>query len=437
MRRKEESVKYDYSLYVLTDEKLMTTDTVEESVRLALEGGATMIQLREKTLDYNSFLKRAEAIKKITDAYDVPLIINDNVWIAKEVDAAGVHLGNEDMSLEEARSILGSDKIIGVSAHNLEEALNAQKAGVDYLGLGAMVATSTKKEAKVMDFDILVSILNRIEIPCVIIGGISEENLSRWNGLKLSGIAVISAVIGQEDIKEAANRMGHRFIHSPKISGVIFDLDGTLLDSNYLWRFIDQMFLGKRGLQANREYIQKMSGIGFYQGAVYTKEIFGLPESVEDILKEYFSMALYEYSEKINLKVGAIEVLKFLKEKKIPMAVATMNEERLFMPCLKRLGILDYFDTIFSSNQVNTNKDHPEIYLKAARALGTLPKETAVLEDISVAANTARKAGFLSVGVFDKNGAQKKEELMSVSDIYLENLLEIFPRIQQIATVDK
>ena len=141
-------MKYDYSLYVLTDEKLMTTDTVEESVRLALEGGATMIQLREKNLDYNSFLKRAEAIKKITDAYNVPLIINDNVWIAKEVDAAGVHLGNEDMSLEEARRILGSNKIIGVSAHNLEEALNAQKAGVDYLGLGAMVATSTKKEAK-------------------------------------------------------------------------------------------------------------------------------------------------------------------------------------------------------------------------------------------------------------------------------------------------
>ena len=140
-------MKYDYSLYVLTDEKLMTTDTVEESVRLALEGGATMIQLREKNLDYNSFLKRAEAIKKITDAYNVPLIINDNVWIAKEVDAAGVHLGNEDMSLEEARRILGSNKIIGVSAHNLEEALNAQKAGVDYLGLGAMVATSTKKEA--------------------------------------------------------------------------------------------------------------------------------------------------------------------------------------------------------------------------------------------------------------------------------------------------
>ena len=147
-------MKYDYSLYVLTDEKLMTTDTVEESVRLALEGGATMIQLREKNLDYNSFLKRAEAIKKITDAYNVPLIINDNVWIAKEVDAAGVHLGNEDMSLEEARRILGSNKIIGVSAHNLEEALNAQKAGVDYLGLGAMVATSTKKEAKVMEFDI-------------------------------------------------------------------------------------------------------------------------------------------------------------------------------------------------------------------------------------------------------------------------------------------
>ena len=116
-----------------------------------------------------------------------------------------------------------------------------------------------------------------------------------------------------------------------------------------------------------------MSGIGFYQGAVYTKEIFGLTESVEDILKEYFSMALYEYSEKINLKAGAIEVLKFLKEKNIPMAIATMNEERLFMPCLERLGILDYFDTIFSSNQVNTNKDHPEIYLKAARALGILP----------------------------------------------------------------
>lgn len=200
-------MKHPYLLYGVTDRGCLKERTLLEAVREALEGGATIIQLREKQLSYKLFLKEAREIKELTDAYQVPLIINDNVELAKEVDAAGVHIGQEDASLTEARKMLGEDKIIGVSAHNLEEAKKAESCGANYLGVGAVFPTSTKKDATPLTKEMLQAICEGVSIPVVAIGGITKENMDTLKGTGIKGVALVSAIFGQEEILPATKEL--------------------------------------------------------------------------------------------------------------------------------------------------------------------------------------------------------------------------------------
>ena len=149
-------------------------------------------------------MKLASNVKLITDKYNVKLIINDNVEVAKEIDADGVHLGQGDMDILEARRILGDQKIIGISTKTMEQALDAEKKGADYLGVGAVFSTSTKLDAKSIDSEVFKNIYETIKIPIVAIGGISLENISLLRNTKISGVAVVSGILAQKDIKKAA-----------------------------------------------------------------------------------------------------------------------------------------------------------------------------------------------------------------------------------------
>lgn len=201
----------DYTLYLCTDRELMSTDTLEKAVEEAILGGVTMVQLREKDCSSKEFYETALRIKKITDAYEVPLLINDRVDIALAVDADGVHIGQSDLPVKIARKILGKDKIIGVSARNVAQALEAEQNGADYLGVGAMYATGTKKDAKVTSREELLKIRQAVKIPIVVIGGINQKTLSNFKGIGINGLAVVSAVIAAEDIKAAAAEMVRKF----------------------------------------------------------------------------------------------------------------------------------------------------------------------------------------------------------------------------------
>lgn len=201
----------DYTLYLCTDRGLMSTDTLEKAVEEAILGGVTMVQLREKDCSSREFYETALRIKKITDAYEVPLLINDRVDIALAVDADGVHIGQSDLPVKIARKILGKDKIIGVSARNVAQALEAEQNGADYLGVGAMYATGTKKDAKVTSKEELLKIRQAVKIPIVVIGGINPKTLSNFKGIGINGLAVVSAVIAAEDIKAAAAEMVRKF----------------------------------------------------------------------------------------------------------------------------------------------------------------------------------------------------------------------------------
>ena len=198
--------KVDYSLYLCTDRNLMTTATVEESVEQAILGGCTVIQLREKECSSLEFYELALRVKEITQRYGVPLLINDRVDIALAVDADGVHVGQSDLPAAVVRRLIGPDKILGVSASTPGKALRAQQDGADYLGVGAMYATSTKADANVTSMATLKEIRATVDIPIVVIGGINKQTLGNFKGIA-DGLAVVSAIVAQPDITAAAREL--------------------------------------------------------------------------------------------------------------------------------------------------------------------------------------------------------------------------------------
>ncbi|CCZ05277.1 thiamine-phosphate synthase [Eubacterium sp. CAG:603] len=203
--------KIDYTLYLCTDRDLMSSATIEENVELAIKGGCTVIQLREKNCSSKEFYDLAVSVKKITDKYNVPLIINDRVDIAMAVDAAGVHIGQSDLPADVVRRIIGDDKIIGVSTAKLEEALKAVKDGADYLGVGAMYSTDTKTDARPVTMEELKEIRKNVDIPIVVIGGINMNTLGNFKNIGIDGLAVVSAIVAQPDVEKAAKDMYEAF----------------------------------------------------------------------------------------------------------------------------------------------------------------------------------------------------------------------------------
>lgn len=194
-------------LYAVTDRAWLGDSTLAQQVEKAIKGGATFIQLREKNLDYEAFLKQAIEVKKVTDRYNIPFVINDNIDVAITCNADGVHVGQSDMEAGDVRSRLGEDKIIGVSAETVEQAKQAEKNGADYLGVGAMFSTSTKLDAETITFDTLKDICRAVSIPVVAIGGIKEQNILQLKDSGIAGVSIVSAIFAQPDITAAASRL--------------------------------------------------------------------------------------------------------------------------------------------------------------------------------------------------------------------------------------
>ena len=194
-------------VYAVTDRAWLNGRKVAQQVEEAIIGGATCIQLREKQLSYEDFLEEAVQVKKVTDCYNIPFIINDNVDIALACDADGVHIGQDDLPVGSVRALMGPFKILGVSVQTVEQAIAAEKAGADYLGVGAMFQTSTKLGAKSVSFEILKQICEAVSISVVAIGGITERNVLRLSDSGIDGIAVVSAVFAQSNIVEATRKL--------------------------------------------------------------------------------------------------------------------------------------------------------------------------------------------------------------------------------------
>lgn len=194
-------------LYVVTDRTWLGENKLSQQVEEIVKAGATFVQLREKELDFDNFVKEGTEIKKITDYYKVPFVINDNIEVALAIDADGVHVGQGDLSAQEVRTRIGEHKILGVSAQTVEQALLAEQQGADYIGVGAVFSTATKSDADDVTQETLKAICEAVHIPVVAIGGINEHNILQLRDSKVDGVAIISAIFAKSDIIAAAKEL--------------------------------------------------------------------------------------------------------------------------------------------------------------------------------------------------------------------------------------
>ncbi len=196
--------KKDLLLYAVTDRRWLGESSLYDAVKASLDGGVTFLQLREKNLGEAEFMQEALKLKALCREYHVPFVINDNVELAAAIDADGVHVGQSDMAAGDARRRLGPDKIIGVSAQTVEQALLAQQQGADYLGVGAVFPTGSKADASEVSQETLRAICDAVSIPVVAIGGITQQNVCQLAGSGICGVAVISAIYAEKDIAGAS-----------------------------------------------------------------------------------------------------------------------------------------------------------------------------------------------------------------------------------------
>lgn len=428
-----EQLKKDLLLYAVTDRSWLGEETLYEQVEKALKGGATFIQLREKELDEEHFLEEAIALKELCHKYHVPFVINDNVKIAKEMDADGVHVGQSDMEADDVRKILGEDKILGVSAQTVEQAVLAEKMGADYLGVGAVFSTSTKKDASAISKERVKAICEAVHIPVIAIGGITADNILTLKGSGICGIAVVSAIFAAKDIEDATGvllekttaMVNDKERHQSVIKGAIFDIDGTLLDSMPVWENAGARYLATLGIKARSDLKERLDALSLPEGALYMQTEYKLSVTIEEILEGVNQVVKDFYFKEAVLKPGVCDLIQKLKKNKVRLIIATATDAEMAKAALIRNGIWKDFDGMITCEETGAGKTSPKVFELAREHLQTKKEETWVFEDSLYAVKTASKAGFPVCSIYDAYSRDNTEEIRTFSDIYVKDFYEI------------
>lgn len=425
-------------LYAITDRAGGDADTLIDRVRAALSGGASIVQLRDKSASLEELLREAASIKKLCAEYGAPFIINDSAELAIEAGADGVHIGPKDGNVADVRRMLGADKILGVSARTAEDAVRAEKAGADYIGAGAVFGTSTKADAKPLAIEELKEICAAVSIPVAAIGGINKTNILKLSGSGISGIcaahALFSGGFSAEDTKKEATELrilaeravysgscGGSYTDTDAVRAAVFDVDGTLLDTMPVWDNAAEKFVSRMGGRAEPGLSSRLYKMSMYEGAEYIKKNCGLTISPREIIDGMAGTVIDFYRNEARFKPGAEAFIRTMKANKIPMAVATANERSTVEAAFERLGISDCFAEIITCSDTGTSKTRPDVFIKAAGILGTPHIATWVFEDSFHAIKTAHDAGFPTAAVYDRSAESDRRLIESAADIYMEN----------------
>ncbi|MGI5891825.1 MAG: thiamine phosphate synthase [Bacillota bacterium] len=423
-------------LYLITSRQWLNGAPFVQEVEKALKNGVTCLQVREKDLPFQHFRAVCLPLKKLCLKYQIPFIINDNIDLVIDLDADGLHIGQEDLSAVEARRILGNKKIIGVSVQTLKQALRAQRDGADYLGVGSIFPTSSKVDANQVDLYTLKEICRHVNIPVVAIGGINKDNIYKLKELCIAGIAVISAILAAPDIavatreiKQAAQKIigTDNKIMIKKIApqGMIFDMDGTLLDSLPAWSQLTDNFLLKFQVNPPPDIHKIIEKFTLEESAKYFADNFPVSMTGREILAQWRQEMSDQYKYHIKLKPGVKEFVSIMYEKGVKMCVATLTDKNLAQIALERLGVAQYMQFIITVEEAGQRKTNPKIYLEAAKKLGCDPQDCMVFEDALYAVSAAKNAGFSVCGIIDDLTIDYEGKLKQICDLTINSFEEI------------
>ena len=384
-------------LYAVTDRAWLDGRSLEDVIREVILGGVTLVQLREKELSDEAFFEEARRVKAICDAYRVPLIINDNVEIARKL-GVGVHVGQHDAELSAARAAVGPDAVVGVSCDTVAQAIAAERGGADYLGVGAVFPTSTKADAEAVSMRELTAICAAVSIPVVAIGGITRDNLTQLASSGIAGISVVSALFAAKNPRAAAEDLsikteGMLSLPANRLPGAIIDLDGTLLDSLPYWEHLGAHYLESKGKTPEPGLQKRLDAMELDESAEYLRTAYGLAEDAQTIRAELLAAIRHVYEDDAPLLPHALPLLQKLHAQHVRMALFTSAEKTAAEAALRRTNIREYFDCIVSTVGAGLDKARPDAYYYVLGQLGTALDSTTIYEDAPYAVAGARLTG--------------------------------------------
>ena len=413
----------DMQLYAVTDTQWLNGRDFLEVIESVLANGATFLQLREKNATHEEIVAKAKAIKPIAKKYGVPFVIDDDIYAAKEADVDGVHIGQNDASYEKAREVLGEGKIIGMTVKTRQQAENAIRLGADYVGMGAVFHTSTKKDAKDMSRETLLELAGMMkDIPVVAIGGISYDNCDYLKDTGVDGIAVVSAIFASDDCALATRKL---FVKTRELFGkkrnIIMDMDGTLADSMPFWKKSAREYAILRGADIPDNFDEITGVMDLNDYAEYVKNVLGIDTNLEQITEAAVEIMNKHYEKDIPAKDGMTELVTREYEAGSRLVVFTASDRRSVEILLSHLGIRECFYDIYTVYDVGLKKSDKNSYLKVAELAGM--KDTSqvwVYEDILRGVKAAKEAGLNVCAVYDEDSAGDWKDIKELADKTLE-----------------
>ena len=415
-------LKSSLLLYAVTDRYWLNGRKLKDDVEKAILGGATMIQLREKNLSTEDFIKEALEIKEVCKKYDIPFIINDSLEVFLAVDADGIHVGQNDLSADIVRKKIGPNKILGVSAETVSEALLAEKMGADYLGVGTIFSTSTKLDAINVTKEELARISYSVNIPVVAIGGITLDNIKELKNTMISGISVVSAIFKEEDIVNATSNLlkevNKLFFNPDDYKLFIVDYDGTLLNSLSMWEDIASRYVKSKGIEPELDLDNIVKLQTNDETALYLSKKYFNNINPNDLILDIDSFIEKEYL-KIKINKGALELLDNIKDKgKVVLFTATSKS--LIEKSLKINDIENIFEKLYTSTNFNYTKTDGTGFIKLLENEKIKLEDAIVIEDSTHAICGAKNKGFKVLTIATYKNILDIDKLLIYSDYMIK-----------------
>lgn len=392
-------------LYAITDCDHMTGKALYEHTERLLQGGITMLQFRDKTRSRDEALPDAQALAALCHRYGVPFLVNDDIELARISGADGVHLGQEDGDCRMAKLKLGRDKIVGISAHNLEEAAKAAADGADYLGCGA-IFPSVSKEADTLPLETLRAICEASPLPVVAIGGITADNAHVLQGTGIMGLSVISALYRAKDGIAAAR---HLLDVAAEVTGqerpssvgraLLMDSDVILFDSYEVWRHLASDYLERHGHLPGPDLFSIIQDKTMPEQAAYVKHNYSTSDGIVPMLKAWDAALEKAYEDEVRPVPGAERLLKISQDYEIAWIIATEAPKDLASALLARHGMDAPVRGILSGTEDRFSRTSATFYHKAHDLAGSPLAQTFVIEDRLGPLKTAKEAGFTVLGL--------------------------------------